>query len=57
MHPGGRAYETLPLNENEAEGRMLSRFEAPTHTPGRLKIAPPEINHDFPMTLDLRRFG
>ncbi|HWU49278.1 MAG TPA: transglutaminase family protein [Asticcacaulis sp.] len=54
MHPGGRNYESLPLNENEAEGRRLSRFEAPTHTPGRVKIPPVEINPDYPRTLDLR---
>ncbi|MGN6422613.1 MAG: DUF2126 domain-containing protein [Asticcacaulis sp.] len=54
MHPGGRNYESLPLNENEAEGRRLSRFEAPTHTPGRVKTPPVEINPDYPRTLDLR---
>jgi len=54
MHPGGRNYETLPLNENEAEGRRLSRFEAPTHTTGRIKTPPIIINPDYPHTLDLR---
>ncbi len=54
MHPGGRNYETLPLNENEAEGRRLSRFEAPTHTAGRIKTPPLVINPDYPHTLDLR---
>ncbi|MFP1129910.1 DUF2126 domain-containing protein [Asticcacaulis sp. W401b] len=55
MHPGGRNYEQLPLNENEAEGRRLSRFEAPTHTPGRVRVPALHINPDYPMTLDLRR--
>ncbi|MFT3996823.1 MAG: transglutaminase family protein [Asticcacaulis sp.] len=55
MHPGGRNYEQLPLNENEAEGRRLSRFEAPTHTPGRLRAPALFVNPDYPMTLDLRR--
>ncbi len=54
MHPGGRNYDTLPLNENEAEGRRLSRFEAPTHTPGRIAIPPVIVNPDYPHTLDLR---
>jgi uncharacterized protein (DUF2126 family)/transglutaminase-like putative cysteine protease len=54
MHPGGRNYDTLPLNENEAEGRRLSRFEAPTHTTGKVKIPPIVINPDYPHTLDLR---
>ncbi len=54
IHPGGRNYDTLPLNDNEAEGRRLSRFEAPTHTAGRLKVPPLVVNPDYPHTLDLR---
>ncbi|HVZ30105.1 MAG TPA: transglutaminase family protein, partial [Asticcacaulis sp.] len=55
MHPGGRNYGDLPLNANEAEGRRLSRFEAPTHTGGKVKIPPLVVNPDYPRTLDLRR--
>jgi uncharacterized protein (DUF2126 family)/transglutaminase-like putative cysteine protease len=54
IHPGGRSYETIPVNPNEAEGRLLSRFEAMGHTPGKAKIIENDINPDFPYTLDLR---
>ena len=54
-HPGGLAYENLPVNANEAESRRVSRFVPLGHTPGRLVVAPPVLNPDFPFTLDLRR--
>jgi len=54
-HPGGRNFETLPVNSHEAEGRRLARFEPFGHTSGRFEPTDPGINPDFPRTLDLRR--
>lgn len=54
-HPGGRTYERFPVNENEATGRRLSRFEVTRHTAGEVNVPSLEVNMDFPHTLDLRR--
>ena len=54
-HPGGRNYETLPVNENEAEGRRLSRFLPMGHYQESMRVPPIEENPEFPVTLDLCR--
>jgi uncharacterized protein (DUF2126 family) len=54
-HPGGRNYETRPVNALEAEGRRASRFFASGHTPGPCPLPPEDPNPDYACTLDLRR--
>ncbi|MEO0486820.1 MAG: transglutaminase family protein [Pseudomonadota bacterium] len=53
-HEGGRAHEDRPINDLEAEGRRISRFDL-SHTPGPVarRVLPP--HPEFPVTLDLMR--
>ena len=54
-HPGGRRYDTFPVNSFEAESRRLARFSRLDHTPGVVSPMTVATEAEFPYTLDLRR--
>jgi len=63
VHPGGRSYDTPPVNAKEAEARRARRFEAGAHAAGVVDVPALEsqlawrgaAGADYALTLDLRR--
>ena len=53
-HPGGRNYDTFPVNGLEAESRRRARFFPFGHGHGVVAIRPANCHPDWPNTLDLR---
>jgi uncharacterized protein (DUF2126 family)/transglutaminase-like putative cysteine protease len=54
-HPGGRNFQTPPINALEAEARRNARFESTGHSHGSAEFQTLPVHPDSPLTLDLRR--
>ena len=53
-HPGGKYFDTIPVNVYEAEGRRIALFQENGHTPGQMTTLKPDLNPEYPYTLDMR---
>jgi uncharacterized protein (DUF2126 family)/transglutaminase-like putative cysteine protease len=53
-HPGGRSYDSFPVNSYEAEARRRARFFPFGHSHGPLRVDNRAVHPDYPNTLDLR---
>ncbi len=51
-HPGGRSYETFPVNAFEAEARRIARFWDIGATPGAAPTVPPDVSRYGTFTPD-----
>lgn len=56
-HPGGRNYETPPVNANEAEARRRTRFQPFGHTADPMPAPRPLPSKEAPRSPDFRRAG
>lgn len=50
-HPGGRSYETFPVNAFEAESRRINRFWDYNHSPGVIRPQAPAVNDSTALPL------
>ncbi len=56
-HPGGLAYDTFPVIDNEPAARPRSRFFPFGHSQGAMAEPRGIVGLEHPRTLDLRRFA
>ncbi len=51
-HPGGRSYDTFPVNACEAESRRVNRFWDSNHSPGTIRPSEIKVTPQFPIKAD-----